>query len=285
MHDNAASPAAERGVVGRLAPEVFAGLGALARVSRALVGTGSLAELAERALGEMRAALDLELAVLYLPAAGDGGPCLDRFVCSAAAGTGARRARRAALRARGVAARGGERDADRAARGGRLARAEPVHAAGARLVRAAARLRPPRHGRRRGRGGVRPDRARPGQRDRARAARRAAQRRDHDGAAAPAAAARGDGAGAPQPRRRRARRARAGPRRRAARAGAARRGRHRRGDGAREPRAAARRRSPAPTGSCARASRTCARRRRSAACARPSRRPSSASSAAACRCG
>jgi len=87
MHDNAASPAAERGMVGRVAPEVFAGLGALARVSRALVGTGSLAELAERALGEMRAALDLELAVLYLPSPADDGPCLDRFVCSAAAGT------------------------------------------------------------------------------------------------------------------------------------------------------------------------------------------------------
>ncbi len=86
MHDNAASPAAERSPVARVAPEVFAGLGALARVSRALVGTGSLAELAERALGEMRAALDLELAVLYLPA-GDGASSMDRFVCSAAAGT------------------------------------------------------------------------------------------------------------------------------------------------------------------------------------------------------
>ena len=87
MHDNAASPAAERGVVGRMAPEVFAGLGALARVSRALVGTGSLAELAERALGEMRAALDLELAVLYLPRPATTVRCLDRFVSSAAAGT------------------------------------------------------------------------------------------------------------------------------------------------------------------------------------------------------
>ena len=86
MHDNAASPAAERGA-GRVAPEVFAGLGALARVSRALVGTGSLAELAERALAEMRVALDLELTVLYLPAPGDDGPSLERFVSSAAAGT------------------------------------------------------------------------------------------------------------------------------------------------------------------------------------------------------
>ena len=77
-------PSAEPVPSGRLAPEVMAGLGALARVSRALVGTGSLAELATRALGEMRDALDLDLAVLYLPMS-DGDPCLERFVCSAAA--------------------------------------------------------------------------------------------------------------------------------------------------------------------------------------------------------
>jgi signal transduction histidine kinase len=75
------SPAAP----GRPAPEVLAGLGAVARVSRALVGTGSLAELAKRALGEMRTALDLDLAVLYLPVP-DGGPALARLVSSAAAG-------------------------------------------------------------------------------------------------------------------------------------------------------------------------------------------------------
>lgn len=69
---------------GRLAPEVVAGLGALARVSRAVVGTGSLAELATRALREMREALGLDLAALYLPAA-DGGAALARFVSSAAA--------------------------------------------------------------------------------------------------------------------------------------------------------------------------------------------------------
>jgi GAF domain-containing protein len=40
----------------------------MGRVARALVGSGSLAELAERALAEMREALGLELAVLYLPA-------------------------------------------------------------------------------------------------------------------------------------------------------------------------------------------------------------------------
>jgi len=86
MDDVAAPPSAEPVLSGRLAPEVMAGLGALARVSRALVGTGSLAELATRALAEMRDALDLDLAVLYLPSS-DGGPCLVRFVSSAAAGT------------------------------------------------------------------------------------------------------------------------------------------------------------------------------------------------------
>jgi two-component sensor histidine kinase len=73
----------------RPAPEVLAGLGAVARVSRALVGTGSLAELAKRALGEMRAALDLDLAVLYLPAPG-GEPALERLVSSAGAGASVR---------------------------------------------------------------------------------------------------------------------------------------------------------------------------------------------------
>jgi two-component sensor histidine kinase len=85
MDDLVSPVTAERGLVGRLAPEVLAGLGALARVSRALVGTGSLAELAARALSEMRDALELDLAVLYLPAPG-GGPGLERFVSSAGAG-------------------------------------------------------------------------------------------------------------------------------------------------------------------------------------------------------
>jgi len=85
MDDVAASLPADRGVVGRLAPEVLAGLGALARVSRALVGTGSLTELASRALGEMRDALDLDVAVLYLPEPG-GRPRLERFASSVAAG-------------------------------------------------------------------------------------------------------------------------------------------------------------------------------------------------------
>jgi signal transduction histidine kinase len=74
----------------RLPPEALAGLGALARVARALVGSGSLTELAERALAEIREALALELAVLYLPREGPP-PNLQRYVASAA-GTATTRA-------------------------------------------------------------------------------------------------------------------------------------------------------------------------------------------------
>ena len=73
----------------RLTPEVLAGLGAINRVARALVGSGSLTELAERALGEMRNALGLELAVLYLPRPGPP-PSLQRYVASAAGTAGGR---------------------------------------------------------------------------------------------------------------------------------------------------------------------------------------------------
>ena len=59
--------------------DVLAGLGALSRVSRALVGTGELTTLAARALEEMCAALDLDTAALYLPDA-DGQPVLRRYV-------------------------------------------------------------------------------------------------------------------------------------------------------------------------------------------------------------
>lgn len=62
-----------------VAPEVLAGLGALSRVSRALVGTGELASLASGALDEMRSALGLDAAALYLPDA-DGHPVLRRYV-------------------------------------------------------------------------------------------------------------------------------------------------------------------------------------------------------------
>ena len=72
-------------------PEVLAALGALGRVAQALVGSGSLSHLAERALGEMRDALGLELVVLYLPRTEDG-PRLQRYITSAG-GTVATRAR------------------------------------------------------------------------------------------------------------------------------------------------------------------------------------------------
>jgi nitrate/nitrite-specific signal transduction histidine kinase len=74
----------EDGLAGRLAPEVLAGLGAVSRVSRALVGTGELPVLAGAALAEMREALGLELAALYLPDA-DGLPVLRRYVGDGAA--------------------------------------------------------------------------------------------------------------------------------------------------------------------------------------------------------
>ncbi len=73
----------EQGLAGRLAPEVLEGLGALARVSRALAGTGSLSVLASRALAEMRDAMRLELAALY-PPDGDGRLVLQRYVTAAA---------------------------------------------------------------------------------------------------------------------------------------------------------------------------------------------------------
>jgi signal transduction histidine kinase len=61
--------------------EVLAALAAMARVARALVGSGSLTQLAERALDEIRDALALEVVALYLPSA-DEGPALRRFVTS-----------------------------------------------------------------------------------------------------------------------------------------------------------------------------------------------------------
>lgn len=71
------------GLAGRLAPEVLAGLGALSRVSRALVSGGTLAELAAHTLGEMRLALGLAVSALYLPDP-DGRPLLRRLVASEA---------------------------------------------------------------------------------------------------------------------------------------------------------------------------------------------------------
>ena len=62
---------ADGGLADRLAPEFALALGAISRVARALVGAGTLVDLGERALSEMRDALDLDTAVLYLPATGE----------------------------------------------------------------------------------------------------------------------------------------------------------------------------------------------------------------------
>ncbi|WP_270006853.1 sensor histidine kinase [Solirubrobacter deserti] len=63
---------------------MLAGLAAVSRVSRALVAPDELPVLASTALEEMREALHLDRAVLYLPDA-DGQPVLRRFVGDAAA--------------------------------------------------------------------------------------------------------------------------------------------------------------------------------------------------------
>jgi signal transduction histidine kinase len=70
-------------------PRALAALGALGRVARALVGTGSLGHLAERALDEMREALALDVVVLYLPRLEDR-PSLQRFITSAGKNAGFR---------------------------------------------------------------------------------------------------------------------------------------------------------------------------------------------------
>src|SRR5687768_14131413 len=64
-----------------LEPALRVGLGTLSRVAGALVGPGGLAELALAALEEMRGALDLEAAALYLPAGADAH-ALERRVAS-----------------------------------------------------------------------------------------------------------------------------------------------------------------------------------------------------------
>jgi signal transduction histidine kinase len=55
------------GLAHHLEPSLRVGLGTLSRVAGALVGPGGLVELAQAALTEMRGALDLEAAALYLP--------------------------------------------------------------------------------------------------------------------------------------------------------------------------------------------------------------------------
>ena len=67
------------GLAGRLPPEVAAGLGAISRVARALNRPGTLDELATHALAEMRSALGLTAAVLYLPDS-RGRPVLRRYL-------------------------------------------------------------------------------------------------------------------------------------------------------------------------------------------------------------
>ena len=63
---------------GRLPARVSSALEAISRVARALNAPGALHEVADRALDAMRATLDLEAAVLYLPDAG-GRPLIVRF--------------------------------------------------------------------------------------------------------------------------------------------------------------------------------------------------------------
>src|SRR4051812_18498454 len=62
----------------QLAPEVRDALGAVGRVAAALVGSEVLDEVATQALAEMRDALQLEAAALYLPKPGPH-PALERF--------------------------------------------------------------------------------------------------------------------------------------------------------------------------------------------------------------
>ena len=81
---------ADAGLAGRLPARVASGLEAISRVARALTTPGALHEVAEWALEAMRATLDLEACVLYLPDAG-GRPLLTRF--SARPQDGARHAR------------------------------------------------------------------------------------------------------------------------------------------------------------------------------------------------
>jgi signal transduction histidine kinase len=71
------------GLARQLPPDVLAGLGAIGRVASALVGGGPLPELCDRALAELREALALEIAVLYLPAE-SARPALVPYVTSAA---------------------------------------------------------------------------------------------------------------------------------------------------------------------------------------------------------
>jgi signal transduction histidine kinase len=78
---DATSDAWASGLAGRLPARVAAGLEAISRVARALTTPGALHEVAERALDAMRAAMDLQVCVLYLPDAAER-PLLTRFEAS-----------------------------------------------------------------------------------------------------------------------------------------------------------------------------------------------------------
>lgn len=75
---------ADAGLAAELTPELRSALAAVARVARALVGSGAFDELAAEALTELRKALDLEVAALYLPVG--AASTLERHAASAAPG-------------------------------------------------------------------------------------------------------------------------------------------------------------------------------------------------------
>jgi signal transduction histidine kinase len=78
------------GLAARLPAGVASGLEAISRVARALTTPGALPEVADGALDAMRATMDLEACVLYVPDAA-GRPVLTRYAARPSAG--ARRAR------------------------------------------------------------------------------------------------------------------------------------------------------------------------------------------------
>jgi signal transduction histidine kinase len=78
---DATSDAWASGLAGRLPARVASGLEAISRVARALTTPGALHEVAERALDAMRATMDLQVCVLYLPDAAER-PLLTRFEAS-----------------------------------------------------------------------------------------------------------------------------------------------------------------------------------------------------------
>jgi signal transduction histidine kinase len=78
VSDQGDSICATGGLAGRLPQEVVAGLGAISRVARALNEPGTLEDLSAHALSELRSALGLGAAALYIPDVG-GRPVLMRF--------------------------------------------------------------------------------------------------------------------------------------------------------------------------------------------------------------